>query len=255
MTDTTAAQRDDDQELDATVEIEEATDSGDEPEAPSKLAKTPKASKAIEAAEEPKANRAATAVGAPRAWILVAALILVLAVAGGAWSYVGKRDAVRARDAAVAQHQRAVDDLGAARKAAEEYSRKALTIDFNRAPDYVKSLAEGTTKTFGDSFSMDDKGAGKLIVELQQQLRMVASGDVAYTLFDGDIANPPQSGQPWNMIVIANQTSTTAQQPDRATQVMILKVVVVQLEGQWKIANFGPDPKSMGASTAIPGAK
>jgi hypothetical protein len=55
--------------------------------------------------------------------------------------------------------------------------------------------------------------------------------------------------------VIANQTSTTAQQPDKSTQVMVLRVVVVKLDGQWKIANFGPDPKSMGAATAIPGVK
>ncbi|MGV7807517.1 hypothetical protein PJM44_29150, partial [Mycobacterium kansasii] len=93
------------------------------------------------------------------------------------------------------------------------------------------------------------------IIELQQQLRMEATGSVAYTLFDGDLGNPPSAGQPWSMVVIANQTSATAQQPERATQVMVLKVTVVQLDGEWKIANFGPDPKSMGASVAIPGVK
>lgn len=242
---------------DSTPKADLDLDGDDDVEKPEGTVETKDTVEAKEEAPAAKDRAAAVTTRMPssRARILAVALVLVVAIAGGVWSYLGKRDAEQAQAATVAQHQHVVDDLGAARKAAEDYSRKALTIDFNRAPDYVKSLAEGTTKTFGDSFSMDDNGAGKLIVELQQQLRMVASGEVAYTLFDGDIAKTPEPGQPWNMIVIANQTSTTAQQPDRTTQVMILKVVVVQLEGQWKIANFGPDPKSMGASTAIPGAK
>lgn len=185
--------------------------------------------------------------------IVLAALLVTILVAALGTFFLERRVAqaqVRADRAADA-----LTDLAAVRKTAEDYTKKALTIDFNRAADYVTSLAEGTTKSFGDTFAMNENGAGPLIVELQQQLRMVASGEVVHSQFDGDLAHPPGNGQPWDVIVIANQTSTTAQQPDKSTQVMVLRVVVVQLDGRWKVANFGPDPKSMGVASSLPGIK
>lgn len=246
-----AASVDPDAEGEHTTAESESTDAEAADAASQPAAKKPKSAVAGGAVARMKA--ATTQWG--RSITVATALALVVAIVGCVWLYFGKADAQRSRDAANARNQSLIDDLDSARKAAEGYTRKAITIDFNRSSDYVKELAVGTTQSFGESFALDDKGAGKLIVELQQQLRMVATGEVAYTLFDGDVANPPQAGQPWNMVVIANQTSTTAQQPDRVTQVLILKVVVVQLEGQWKVANFGPDPKSMGAASAIPGVK
>ncbi|GAB17239.1 hypothetical protein GOEFS_022_00190 [Gordonia effusa NBRC 100432] len=184
----------------------------------------------------------------------VVVLVLAIVVGVGGWAFQSRSDALAERDNAVAKLRSSTEDLNAARKAAEAYTNKAITIDYNRSEDYVKDLAVGATATFGDTFSTKPDGAGQLIIELQQQLRMHASGKVVHTLFTGDIANPPPPGQPWDMIVVANQTTSTAQQPERSTQVMVLKVTVVRLDGEWKIANFGPDPQSMGSAVAIPGA-
>lgn len=199
-------------------------------------------------AAEQRAGRQRRTISAVSA---VLVLVVAVAIGAGVWLNAQRTEALSRADSSAG----VLANLAMARKTAEDYTKKALTIDFNRAPDYVRALSEGTTQTFGETFAMNEKGAGPLIVELQQQLRMVASGDVVHSLYDGDLAHPPSAGQPWNLIVVANQTSTTAQQPDKATQVMVLKVVVVQLEGQWKVANFGPDPKSMGATSAIPGVK
>lgn len=183
----------------------------------------------------------------------VVVLVLAIVIGAGGWAFQTRSHALAERDDAVAKLRSSTENLNAARKAAEAYTNKAITIDFNRSEAYVKELAVGTTATFGDTFSTEPEGAGQLIIELQQQLRMQAGGKVVHTLFAGDIANPPPPGQPWDMIVVANQTTSTAQQPERSTQVMVLKVTVVELDGEWKIANFGPDPQSMGSAVAIPG--
>lgn len=181
----------------------------------------------------------------------VVVLVLAIVIGAGGWMFQTRSDALDA----VAKFRSSTENLNAARKTAEAYTNKAITIDYNRSEAYVKELAAGATATFGDTFSTEPDGAGQLIIELQQQLRMQASGKVVHTLFAGDIANPPPPGQPWDMIVVANQTTSTAQQPERSTQVMVLKVTVVELDGEWKIANFGPDPQSMGSAVAIPGTK
>lgn len=201
--------------------------------------------------------RSAAAHQRRRTRVVAAALVAVLLVmvGGGLWLNHLRASAVDARARVESAQRTGFENLAAARAAAEKYTEKAINIDFNHAADYVAALAEGTTKAFGDTFSMDENGAGKLIVELQKQLRMTATGEVVYTLFDGDPAALPKEGQPWNFVVIANQTSSTAQRPDRTTQAMVLKVVVVQVDGAWKVSDFGPDAKTMGASTALPGVQ
>lgn len=146
--------------------------------------------------------------------------------------------------------------LEGARKAAEEYTTRALTIDYQKSSDYVKGLARGTTEAFGKTFSLQPNGAGALTKELLDQLRMVSEGEVVYAFLDGDPTADHEPGQPWNFVVAARQTSTTTQQPERTTTAVILRVAVVDVNGEWKIANFAPDPKIQGGESGlIPGAK
>lgn len=152
-----------------------------------------------------------------------------------------------------AQNRATAEDQ--ARKAAQDYAKRALTIDYQKATDFVKGLAVGTTDSFGKTFSLEPNGAGALTKELLEQLHMVSEGDVVYAFLDGDPNVDRKPGDPWNFVVIARQTSTTTQQPERATTAVILRIVVVEINGEWKVANFAPDPKVQGGESGlIPGA-
>jgi len=154
---------------------------------------------------------------------------------------------------ASAQNREKVD---AARRTAEDYAKRSLTIDYRQAAKYVDGLRRGTTDAFAKNFSTEQGGAGLLTQELLQQLRMVSEGTVAYTHFIGDADAPPADGQPWNFVVVATQSATTSQQPQRQTSAVVLRVVVVKADGGWKIADFAPDPKvSGGNGTTVPGAR
>ncbi|WP_155821179.1 hypothetical protein [Gordonia hirsuta] len=183
---------------------------------------------------------------------LVVAGLLLVAVAGLTWSRVAigsEIDDIRATASADSERR------AAATAAAEEYVTKSLTIDFENAEAYVKSLAEGTTPAFGKTFDLSEGEAGGLTLELIRQLRMKSEGEVAYTMFEGDPESLPADGEPWNFVVVATQTATTVQQPEPSTSAVILRVVVVHLDGQWLISSFAPDPKvQTGEDSPVPGA-
>ncbi|GAB08477.1 hypothetical protein GOARA_012_00270 [Gordonia araii NBRC 100433] len=183
---------------------------------------------------------------------VLAALCLLLGAATVVLA-VGRSSAA----ADLARQEQRVDDnrarLTEARKVAGDYATRSLTIDYKQAAQYVQGLQRGTTAEFAKNFSTEQGGAGLLTQELLQQLRMVSEGKVLYTHFDGDADAPPADGQPWNFVVVATQTATTTQQPEKSTNAVILRVVVVRSGGEWKIANFSPDPKIQGGG-AIPGA-
>lgn len=183
--------------------------------------------------------------------VVVAGLLLV-ALAGVTWSRVAVgSDLDEVRTAASIDTER----RAAATTAAESYVKKSLTIRFENAEAYVKSLAEGTTRAFGKTFDLSEGEAGGLTMELIRQLRMNSEGEVAYTMLEGETESLPADGEPWNFVVVATQTATTVQQPEPSTSAVILRVVVVNLDGQWLISSFAPDPKvQTGQEQSIPGA-
>ncbi|QKT06117.1 hypothetical protein HUN08_02125 [Gordonia sp. X0973] len=133
--------------------------------------------------------------------------------------------------------------LAAARGAAEEYTSRSLTMDYRRAPEYVANVRRGTTEKFAKNFSTEPGGAGLATLDVLRQTHMVAKGEAAYSYFDGDPNALPRAGQPWNFVVVATQSATTAQQPQGVSNALILRVVVVQQGDAWKVDNFVTDPK------------
>lgn len=184
---------------------------------------------------------------------VVAALLLAGGTIGFAVAYQSTRSELsQEQDSSASRHSA----LEGARKAAEGYTTRALTIDYQKSTEFVKGLARGTTETFGRTFSLEPNGAGALTKELLDQLRMTSEGEVVYAFLDGDPTVDRKRGEPWNFVVAARQTSTTVQQPERTTTAVILRVVVVDVDGEWKIANFAPDPKVQGGDKGlIPGTK
>jgi hypothetical protein len=181
------------------------------------------------------------------------AAILLVALAAVTWNRMSTAQEL-ADTRASAQSGR--DDLTAAAGAANAYAKKSLTIDSTRAREYVKGLAEGTTSSFGKTFDLSVQGAGTLTLELIQQLKMQSTGEIAYTHFDGDVEALPGDGQPWNFVVTAKQAATTVQQPERTTSAVILRVVVVRIDGQWLVSSFAPDPKiQVDQGVVVPGPK
>ncbi|MFW0792022.1 hypothetical protein [Gordonia sp. CPCC 205333] len=190
--------------------------------------------------------RMVVGVGAIAVLLLCTTIGFAVARQSAASDLSQQRESVQSRAALVEQ----------ARQAAEGYATRALTIDYRNATKFVKGLSSGTTDAFGKTFSLEPNGAGALTKELLEQLRMVSEGEVVYAFLDGDVTADRKSGDPWNFVVLARQTSTTTQQPERTTTAVILRVVVVRLDGKWKVANFAPDPKVQGGDNGvIPGAK
>ncbi|WP_341267786.1 hypothetical protein [Gordonia malaquae] len=197
-------------------------------------------------AEARRWRRISTGVG-------VLAVILIVALTVVTWSRMSTAHEL-ADTRSSAQSGR--EDLAEAAGAANAYAKKSLTIDSTRAREYVQGLAAGTTSSFGKTFDLTAQGAGTLTLELIQQLKMQSTGEIAYTHFDGDVDALPGDGQPWNFVVTAKQTATTVQQPERTTSAVILRVVVVHMDGRWLVSSFAPDPKiQVDQGAVVPGPK